>query len=70
MSARTAWDTFHACWIDTYLGPPDMVVYNAKKNFVSIEFKQLANLMVIIIKEVLVETYNSVGLVKRYYVPL
>jgi hypothetical protein len=25
MSARTAWDTLRACWIDTYLGPPDIV---------------------------------------------
>ena len=47
-----------------------MVIYNAKKNFISIEFKQLANLIVIKIKEVLVGAYNSVGLVKKYYIPL
>jgi hypothetical protein len=47
-----------------------MVIYNAGKNFVSIEFRQLANSMVIKIKEVLVEAYNSIGLVKRYYTPL
>ena len=47
-----------------------MVVYNTRKNFAFIEFKQLINLMAIKIKEVLVEAYNSVGLVKRYYVPL
>ena len=47
-----------------------MVIYNARKNFTSIEFKQLVNSMVIKIKEVLVEAYNSVGLVKRYYIPL
>ena len=44
-----------------------MVVYNTKKNFIFTEFRQLANLIVIKIKEVLVEVYNSVGLVKRYY---
>ena len=43
---------------------------NTKKNFIFIEFKQLANLIAIKIKEVLVEAYNSVGLVKRYYTPL
>ena len=70
MSARTAWDTLRACWIDTYLGPPDMVVHDAGKNFVSTEFKQLANSMAIKIKEVPVEAHNSVGLVERYHTPL
>ena len=44
-----------------------MVIYNVKKNFTSIEFRQLANLIVIKIKKVLVEAYNSISLVKRYY---
>ena len=70
MLVYTAWDTLHAYWINTYLGPPDMVVYNTGKNFASTKFKQLANSMAIKIKEVLVEAYNSIGLVKRYYVPL
>jgi di/tripeptidase len=70
MSARTAWDTLRACWIDTYLGPPDMVVHDAGKNFASTEFKQLANSMAIEIKEVPVEAHNSVGLVERYHAPL
>ena len=47
-----------------------MVIYNTKKNFISIEFKQLANSIAIKIKEVPVEAYNSIGLVKRYYAPL
>ena len=47
-----------------------MVIYNTKKNFTFIEFRQLTNLIAIKIKEVLVEAYNSVGLVKRYYTPL
>ena len=47
-----------------------MVIYNTKKNFIFIEFRQLANLIAIKIKEVLVEVYNSIGLVKRYYTPL
>ena len=47
-----------------------MVIYNTKKNFISIEFKQLANLMAIRIKEVLIKAYNSIGLVKRYHIPL
>ena len=65
-----AQDTLYIYWINTYLGPPDIVVYNARKNFISIEFKQLVNLITIKIKEVPVEAYNSVGLVKRYYISL
>ena len=63
-------DIFYTYWINTYLSPPDIVIYNTKKNFVFIEFKQLANLIVIKIIEVLVEVYNSIGLIKRYYIPL
>lgn len=70
MSARTAWDTLRACWIDTYLGPPDRVVHDAGKNFASVEFKQLARSMAIEIREVPVESHNSVGLVERYHTPL
>ena len=47
-----------------------MVIHNTKKNFIFIEFKQLANLIAIEIKEVPVKAYNSIGLVKRYYTPL
>ena len=47
-----------------------MIIYNTKKNFIFIEFRQLANLIAIKIKKVLVEAYNSVSLVKRYYIPL
>jgi hypothetical protein len=52
------------------LGPPDIIVHNAGKNFVSTEFKQLARSMAIIVKEVPVEAHNSIGLVERYYRPL
>ena len=45
-------------------------MHNTKKNFIFIKFKQLINLIAIKIKEVLVEAYNSVSLVKRYYTPL
>ena len=47
-----------------------MVIYNTEKNFAFIEFKQLANSMAIKIKEILVETHNSISLIKKYYTPL
>jgi hypothetical protein len=46
------------------------MVHNTKKNFVSTEFRQLANSIAIKIKEVPVKAYNSVGQVKQYYTPL
>jgi hypothetical protein len=42
-------------------------VHNARKNFTAIEFKQLVSSMLIEVKKVPVEAYNSVGLVERYH---
>jgi hypothetical protein len=44
-----------------------MVIYDARKNFASAEFKQLARLMSIKVKEVPIEAHNSISLVKRYH---
>ena len=70
MSARAAWDTLKLCWINTYLGLPDYIVHDARKNFVSTKFKQNARSLLIKVKEVLVEAYNSIGKVERYHAPL
>ena len=35
-------NALRAYWIDIYLGPLDLIVHDAGKNFVSTEFKQLA----------------------------
>ena len=70
MSAVTAWNTLRACWIDTYLGPPDMVVHDAGTNFAASEFRQLARAMAVDVKEVPVEAHNSIGKVERYHAPL
>jgi di/tripeptidase len=42
-------------------------VHDARKNFTATEFKQLASLMLIKVKEVLVKAHNSVGLVEQYH---
>jgi hypothetical protein len=55
------------CWINTYLSPPDYIVSDTGKNFVSKEFKKYANTIGIRTKAVPVEAYNSVGIVERYY---
>jgi hypothetical protein len=58
------------CWIDTYLGPPDLITSDAGKNFVSREFRGYANTMGIRTKAVPVEAHNSIGMVERYHGPL
>jgi hypothetical protein len=47
-----------------------MVIYNARKNFASAEFKQLARSMSIEVKEVPIEAHNSISLVERYHMLL
>lgn len=70
ISAKTTWETLKACWIDTYLGPPDYIVHDAGRNFASMEFRQNAKAMTITVKEVPVEAHNSIGKVERYHLPI
>jgi hypothetical protein len=67
VSAKHTWDVLRTCWIDTYLGPPDLITHDAGKNFVSNEFKQYASVMGVGTKGVPVEAYNSIGMVERYH---
>jgi hypothetical protein len=53
-----------------YLGPPNIIIYNIGKNFISKEFKQYAIILGTATRSVPVEAYNSVGMVERYYGPL
>ena len=69
-SAKTAWETIRECWIDTYLGPPDLISHDAGTNFESREFKQYAQTVNTATKCVPVEAHNSVGIVERYHKPL
>lgn len=70
ISAKTTWDVLKMCWIDSYLGPPDMITSDAGKNFASKEFKEYAGTMGIRTKVMPVEAHNSVGMVERYHGPL
>jgi hypothetical protein len=51
-------------WIDIYLGPPDLITSNTKKNFVSKKFKEYANTIGISTKAILVEAHNSISIIK------
>ena len=52
------------------MGLPDLIIYNAGKNFISKKFKQYAIIMGVNIKGVLIKAYNLIGIVKRYYSPI
>jgi hypothetical protein len=47
-----------------------MITYNAKKNFISKDFKYLAIIIGITTKTVLVEVHWSIGKVECYYIVL
>ena len=52
------------CQINTYLKPPDLVIYNMGKNFISKKFKQYVSTIGINIERVLIKAYNSISIVK------
>jgi hypothetical protein len=64
ISTKHTWDILQMCWIDIYLGLPDIITYDAGKNFISKEFKQYTGTMGIRTKGVPVEAYNSIGMVE------
>jgi hypothetical protein len=70
MQARTIWNIFKAIWIDTYVGPPDIIIIDVGKNFKSSEFVANARILAIEIEEIPVEAYNSIGKIERYHGPL
>ena len=67
MSAKHTWDTLRLCWIDVYIGPPDLITHDAGTNFVSKEFRKYAKSMAITTRSVPVGAHWSIGLVERYH---
>ena len=53
-----------------YLGPPALIIYDPRSNFSSKEFRGNAYLAKSDVSKIPTEAYNSIGKVKRYYVPL
>lgn len=70
MKARTVFAAVKECWIDTYLGSPDMFVTDAGTNFDSKEFHSEVAGLGSSIKVVGVEGHNSIGKVERYHWPV
>ena len=57
-------------WINIYLGPPDIIIYDIGKNFISKEFKQYTTILGTATRSVPVKAHNLVGMVERYHGPL
>jgi hypothetical protein len=70
MTAQTTWDTLRLCWIDVYVGPPDIIIHDAGTNFTATEFQQNATAMAIKTKCAPVEAAQTIGSVERYHAPL
>jgi hypothetical protein len=67
LQARTAWNVFRFIWIDTYVGPPNVIITNAGTNFVNNEFVNNARILAIEVEKIPVKTHHSIGKVERYH---
>jgi hypothetical protein len=70
VSTKSVWEALRLCWIDVYLGPPDIIITDAGKQLTSTEFNQNARAISIEVREVPVEAHHSIGKVERYHVPI
>ena len=70
ISAETVQDTLRACWINTYIRLPDLLIHDAGKQFISTEFASKVKGIAIKLKYVPIKVYHLISLVKRYYAPL
>jgi hypothetical protein len=57
-------------WINTYVGPPDFIITDAGKNFMSKEFSQFATSVGTTTVSVPVEAHWLIRAVERYYAVL
>lgn len=67
MFVATAWNTLRVMWINTYVGPLNVIQYNTSTNFIAKEFSDNAHIMQIKYHEVLVEAHNLISKVKYYH---
>ena len=70
VSATAIWQALRLCWIDVYIGPPDVIAHDAGKGFVAGEFQASADMLHIATKPIPVESPQSMSAVERYHGPL
>lgn len=69
-TAPEVWRAFRFCWIDVYLGLPDVVVHDGGSNIMAKSFQTNSSLLHIDTNPVPIESPNSMTHVERYHVPL
>lgn len=67
VSAGKIWEALRLCWIDVYIGPPDVIAHDPGKFFLAESFQQIADLFSIRTKSIPVEAANSMSTVERYH---
>lgn len=70
VSAEAVWEAMRMCWIDVYLGPPDIITHDAGKQFMARAFQTNAELLHIETNSVPVESANYMSTVERYHTPV
>eukprot|EP00171_Calliarthron_tuberculosum_P022824 IDg22824t1 len=70
VTAEDVWRALRLCWIDVYLGPPNVLAHDAGKNLVARAFQRHSALMTIDTKPIPVESANSMTYVERYHAPI
>lgn len=69
-TAETLYKALRMCWIDTYLGPPDIIAHDTEKTFIAAAFQASADMLHIKTKSISVESANSMTIVERYQSPI
>lgn len=67
MKVETLWMALRMCWIDVYLGPPDIIAHDAGKNFMAATFQSNSGMLHIRTKCIPVEAAHSMSIVERYH---
>lgn len=70
VNTESVWKALKLCWIDVYIGPPEVIAHDAGKNFMSKEFQANAHLFDIKTKPIPVECPHSMTVVERYHAPI
>lgn len=58
------------CWIDVYLGPPDVIVHDTAKNVLEAVYQAITDMLHIHTRSVPVESANSISIVEQYHTPI
>uniref|UniRef100_A0A8H7KFH4 Integrase catalytic domain-containing protein n=1 Tax=Bionectria ochroleuca TaxID=29856 RepID=A0A8H7KFH4_BIOOC len=69
LTAANTWLALKKCWLDTYLGPPDVISFDAGTNFAAAEFKGEARLMGITCHQIPIEAHWSIGKIEKHHAP-